>query len=641
VKEKILISLFFLAVFISFLGPIVCPDFPFHLKTGEYIYQHGAIPADDPFSFYGEGIQTDREKFTLSQYWITQIIYYQLYSFFGPAGIILLRAVIFSSFVFLLWFVLRKKGLYSSLVIASLIVIMLQASKLDRPQSFSFLFMLILVLLLERFREKPAAKAPLFFILPLMLLWANMHAGFVFGIAAIMIYALAESFKLLMSKSPFGQPLEKKPALILFSTILLAIVFSYINPCLNGQLLETLNSHTYVKWLYSENREYISPVKEMMVHFGNRIYVLSFFFVFGYVIIVMVLNFFRSKSFDITAFSLIIFSSIAAFTSVRYIPFFVAIAIPFSRKYTFFSDSGQIKKLRGKSIIFYSLLILFTFTIVFGLKNYSKLFGIDTSKYPEGAASFLLANRIDGNMFNEHNKGSYLIWRLYPHYKVFNDTRFISLEAVYDTDAIAYSLEDYKQPINVALINALISLVPGEMGRIDVFSQDSVHSIKNRTPLWKKLLEQYNINLIVHEACADYTLAIYPLTLRLLNDDDWVLIYLDGTMQIFARNREKYSKIIEKFKKPKELIYNEIILETIPYVKKEVTISTPYSSLAFALMMKGRDEDARKMIDAALEIDKNDLVANFCNAYFVLKQKNSKISKNSGHALKETIYVEK
>jgi hypothetical protein len=512
--------------------------------------------------------------------------------------------------------------------------------KLDRPQLFSFFFMLILILLLEKFREKPAAKAPLFFIPPLMLLWANMHAGFVFGIAAITIYALAESFKLLTSKSPFGQPLEKKSALILLSTILLAIVFSYINPCLNGQLLEVLNSHTDANWLYSENREYLSPVKEMGVHYGNRISVVSFFFIFGYVIIVMALNFFRSKSFDITAFSLIAFSSIAAFTSVRYIPFFAAIAIPLSRKYTFFIDLDQTKKLRGKSIISFLLFILFTFAIVFGLNNYSKLLGIDTSKYPERAASFLLANRIDANIFNQNNKGSYLIWRLYPLYKVFNDTRFISLEAVYDTDAIAYTLEDYKQPTNVGLANALTSLVPDKMGRIEIYSQDNVPGMKNHTPLWKKLLKQYNINLIVHEACADYTLEIFPLTLRLLNDDDWVLIYLDGTMQIFVRNSEEYSKIIKDFKKPKELIYDEIILETIPYVKKKVAISAPYSSLAFALMMKGRDKDARKMIDAALEMDKNDLVANFCNAYFALKQKNSKISKNSGYARKARSYVE-
>jgi hypothetical protein len=518
---------------------------------------------------------------------------------------------------------------------------MLQASKLDRPQSFSFLFMLIIILLLEKFREKPATKAPLFFIPPLMLLWANMHAGFVFGIVAITIYALAESFKLLMAKPSFGQPLEKKPAIMLLITILLAIVFSYINPCLNGQLLETLNSHTNAHWLYSQNREYISPVTEMGVDFGNKFFVLSFFIVFGYVIVVMVLSVFRSKSFDITAFSLIIFSSIAALTSIRYIPFFFAIAIPLSQEYTFFSDSDNRKNLMGKSIIFYLLLIFFLCAIVLGLRSYAKSFGFDMSKYSERAASFLLDNRINVNMFNQHNKGSYLIWRLYPHYKVFNDTRFISLEAVRDTDAIAYSLEDYQQPFDVALANALISVIPEEMGKIQVSSQDSVHSAHTHIPLWKKLLEQYNINLIVHEACADYTLAIYPLTLRLLNDDDWVLIYLDGTLQIFIRNREEYSEIIKKFKKPKEHIYNEIILETIPYVTKKVAIPTPYSSLAFALMMKGKDEDAKKMIQAALEIDNNDLVANFCDAYFALKQKNGKISKNSGYIPIETSYDKK
>lgn len=620
-REKILIGLFCLAVFINFLGPIVCPDFPFHLKTGEYIYQHRAIPSDDPFSFYGEGLKTDREKFTLSQYWITQIIYYKLYSLFGSAGIILLRAIIFSSFVFIIWFFLRKKGFYKALFLASIIAIMLQASKLDRPQSFSFLFMLILILLLERFRENPASKMPLFFIPPLMLIWANMHAGFVFGIAAILIYALTESSKILISKSTFGQPLEKKAVLTLLITIFLAIVFSYINPCINGQLLEALNSHTYANWLYSENREYISPIKEMGVHYGNRISILSFFFIFGYVTIVTTLNFFRSKSLDITSSSLIIFSSVAAFTSVRYIPFFVAISIPLSRKYTFFSNIDSIKKLRVNSIMFFLMLIFFTFTIVFGLKNYSKLFGIDISRYPEGAASFLLANKIDANMFNQHNKGSYFIWRLYPYYKVFNDTRFISLEAVYDTDVIAYTLDDYKQATNVGLANALISLVPDDIGRIDILSQDKITDIKNHEPLWKKLLEKYNINLIVHEACSHFTKELYPIVLRLIQDDEWALIYFDGTMLIFIKDIEKYSDIIKQYKLPKTLVYDEIIFEAIPAVSQRSTISTPYSSLAFAFMMKGRESDARKMIDAALELDQNDLVANFCNAYLVLKQK--------------------
>ena len=73
--------------------------------------------------------------------------------------------------------------------------------------------------------------------------------------------------------------------------------------------------------------------------------------------------------------------------------------------------------------------------------------------------------------------------------------------------------------------------------------------------------------------------------------------------------------------KPKELIYDEIILETTLSVRKKLPLSTPYSSLGFALMMKGKYVDARRMLDAALAIDNNNLVANFSQAYLALESR--------------------
>lgn len=622
-KEKILVTFFFMAVFVNFLGPIIDPDFPFHLKTGEYIYQHKEIPKDDPFSFYGEGSITEREQFTLSQYWFAQVIFYKLYSIAGPPGIILLRAIIFSAFVFLLWFILRKRGFYSSLIIATLVTIMLQASKLDRPQYFSFFFCLILILLFEKFREKPESETPLYFIPPLMLLWANMHAGFIFGVVIILIYSLSETIKFFVNKpSLIGQPLHKKAVLLFLLVALLAIFFSYMNPITNNQLVTTIDSHTDANWLYKQNREYMSPIEEMGAYYAAGISTVIFFILFGFVSIVIVLNTMRGKSADLTILVLLIFSSVAAFTAVRYIPFFVAIAIPLSKDCRFFMDTNFSGRLKKSVIISGIFLAFFIFAIGFGLKDWRNMFKFGPSIiYPEGAANFLLNNRVEAHMFNQHNRGSYLIWRLYPYYKVFNDSRFISLEAVIDTDVINYTLEDYDQPNAVGYANALSAMVPEESGRIELSVLGFSNKSAGKKPLWKKLLDRYNIDLIVHEACSDYKKELFPLTLRLLKDDDWVLIYLDGTMQIFVRNREKYSNIIKKFKLPKKFIYDEIILETMPLVSKKVTISTPYSSLAFALMMKGKDENAKKMIDAALELDKNDIVAHFCDAYLALKQK--------------------
>ncbi|MFZ2196495.1 MAG: hypothetical protein WAV13_02090, partial [Thermodesulfovibrionales bacterium] len=517
-KNKILLCLFFSAVFINFLGPITDPDFPFHLKTGEYIWQHREIPKDDPFSFYGEGVITDRERFTLSQYWISQVIFYKLYSVTGPAGIIILRASVFSAFIFLLWFILRKRGLYSSLIIATLTAIMFQASKTDRPQFFSFLFTLVLVLLLERSREKPESQTPLFFIPPLMLLWANMHAGFVFGIAVLIIYTIAETSKLFVNKPFWGRPLNKKAVLLLSVATLISVLLTYVNPAFNEQILTTIESHTspdYVNLIYSTNREYISPAREMSVDYGNRLSTSIFFCLFGYASIVSLLNVARTRSADATVFAVLVFSSIAALSAVRYIPFFIATVLPLSRHYTFFENSESHGKFK-KTYYFYGALVAFyLWAIFFGLRDYSRVLIYDRSDYPEDAAEFLLSNKVDANIFNQFNKGSYLLWRLYPYYRVFNDTRFISLDAVRDTDTIANAVEYSGQPTDVSLSRALSDLVPENLGSLTITSE--IRDLpQNAVPLWRKLLKQYNIDLIVHEACDQFTKKIYPLVLRLI-----------------------------------------------------------------------------------------------------------------------------
>jgi hypothetical protein len=642
-KEKIIIGLFLVALFVTFLGPIGDVDFPFHLKTGEFIYEHKEIPRDDPFSFPKSGVLTDRKIFLLSQYWLAQVIFYKLYTITGPSGIILLRAAIFSSLVFLLWFAIRKRGIYSSLVIAILATFILLANVLDRPQYFSFLFTLILILLLEKFRENPDSAKPLFFMPPLMLLWSNMHGGFIFGLAVIVIYTMSEALKFFANKIkpgvPVGQPLSEKRILLLLLAGLFAILFSYINPNTNGALSITIESHTNSKWLVSAIREYMSPLEEARFPYVVKVSNISFWILFGITCILISLHTLRKKFIDITTIALVFFSSFAALTSVRYIPFFVAMAIPLTRDYRFFKDTAFLRGFTMSPIMPIIFSLFFIFAIGFGLKDYKNMFQFKVqSLYPERAARFLLDNQINAHMFNSNNRGSYLLWRLYPYYRVFQDTRYISLETTVESDIIKHAMNNISQSGVHALASALSDLVPPSLGKIEISVEGHLGNADNTKLLWKELFKKYNIDLIVHEATSDLTGVIFPLTLRLVKDDEWVLIYLDGSVQIFVRNNEKYSEIIEKFKKPKELIYDEIILETARLVKRKTTFSTPYSSLALALTMKGEEKDAKKMIDAALELDKKDLVANFCNAYLALRQKGSK---NQGHLAKEPLYTTK
>jgi hypothetical protein len=306
---------------------------------------------------------------------------------------------------------------------------------------------------------------------------------------------------------------------------------------------------------------------------------------------------------------------------MRYVPFFIATAIPLTGNYRLFKDINYFKHQNKSLVISILFSLYFIFAIGYGLQGYNHMFQLKVqSFYPEKAARFLLDNQINANMFNSNNRGSYLIWRLYPHYKVFQDTRYIRLETTIESEAIKDAMQNPAQTRAQALSSALSALVPPGLGKVKISVEGHPRDIDNAKVFWKELLRKHNIDLIVHEATSDITNAIFPLTIRLLKDEEWVLIYLDGNVQIFIRNVEKYSGIIEKFKKPKELIYDEIIFETVRSVRRKTIYSTSYSSLALALVMKGKDEDAKKMVDAALELEKKDLVALFCDAYLTLKK---------------------
>ena len=51
-------------------------------------------------------------------------------------------------------------------------------------------------------------------------------------------------------------------------------------------------------------------------------------------------------------------------------------------------------------------------------------------RFPEKAVEFIEKNSPDGKIFNHFNWGGYLIWELYPRYKVFIDGRSLNLRAL-------------------------------------------------------------------------------------------------------------------------------------------------------------------------------------------------------------------
>src|SRR6266850_7947048 len=77
---------------------ITCADMWWHLATGRYIVEHLEIPRTDIFSYTAAGSTWHNQE------WLAQVIFYALFSSFGPTGLALFAVLLCSGmFLFAAW----------------------------------------------------------------------------------------------------------------------------------------------------------------------------------------------------------------------------------------------------------------------------------------------------------------------------------------------------------------------------------------------------------------------------------------------------------------------------------------------------------------------------------------------------------
>jgi hypothetical protein len=141
------------AVFL--LNAINDPDFFWHLKTGEWIWQHRGLPASDPFNFLNPADLGEKQRFTLVAYWLTQVGYHLIHSLLGMLGIAALKYLVFCLIVAAMVKLRRGDPVIHAALILSVIPMLGVLYTYDRPQAFTFLFFPMLLLILERERTSP------------------------------------------------------------------------------------------------------------------------------------------------------------------------------------------------------------------------------------------------------------------------------------------------------------------------------------------------------------------------------------------------------------------------------------------------------------------------------------------------------
>ena len=150
-------------------------DVSWHIATGQWILAHGQVPRVDPFSFTMNGHPW------VAYEWLAEVIYAAGFNFAGYAGvsaIVILAMMILHGIVFA--HLRPKVGPVAFLLAFMAMDVALVPFLLARPHVLVWPILAGWTALLLRARDE--ARPPPWAAALLMLLWANLHGSFVFGL---------------------------------------------------------------------------------------------------------------------------------------------------------------------------------------------------------------------------------------------------------------------------------------------------------------------------------------------------------------------------------------------------------------------------------------------------------------------------
>jgi len=159
-------------------------SFFWHLRTGEYILDHG-IPHHDVFSYTAPGAKW------VAQSWLAEVTYAALYRGFGGIGIRLFVGAVGAGIGILTYRLalrlVRDRIVACGLTVAALAGIYTVWS--ERPLLIGVLFLLVLIWVGE-VPDSVVGRHPLIVVPPLMWLWANTHGTYQLGFAYLGLHLL-------------------------------------------------------------------------------------------------------------------------------------------------------------------------------------------------------------------------------------------------------------------------------------------------------------------------------------------------------------------------------------------------------------------------------------------------------------------
>ena len=383
------------AAILSF-RPIYEPDLWWHLAHGREDAA-GRIVRANLFSFtYPEY----RQQFTP---WLFDTVIYLAWSAAHGLGIQLVQAGVLALTLALLYIACRARApAWSGATLLLLGFFILEPRAIPRPHLVSFAGMAACALMLERASARRSA-APLFWVIPGIALWSNLHVECVFGVLLIGLFAVGEVMR--------PSALTRAEALRAVLIAAACAVSTAANPYGWG----------LVAYLY----ENLSVPQMMTIAELRPPYLPEYRAFFAYLLVGGLLLAWQWRALRLwEALAAGTFATLGTL-HLRLTPLVLLATAPML--------AARLPSLTSRGIDHRAILITAGCLALASSRIPVRLLVTELELgtpavaprqfFSAGAIAFMERAQLEGNVFNSHNLGGYVAWELYPSVRVFQDSR--------------------------------------------------------------------------------------------------------------------------------------------------------------------------------------------------------------------------
>jgi hypothetical protein len=405
-----------LVLFLLTTREVTDPDFWWHLRAGQYIFETRTIPHADIFSFTFNG----REWITHE--WLSEVLIYAIFKWLGWGGLVTGFALIVTAAFGFSYYSCEKTGAQPFISGGAVLLGALATAPVwgVRPQMFSLLLTSVFLVLLTGCMRGEAGRS-LWSLPPLMLWWVNLHGGYVLGLVLITITLFGITLDGLIEKKKPGEIWKRISPL--FLVLMACVIVVPFNP--NGLRLFTYPFETLASSAMQEHiEEWFSPNFHQSRFLPLAVLM---FATFGSLAL-------STKRLRVSELLMLCATGYAVLRSGRHLPIFAFAAVPLLAEHAtlwiksqdwssgFFAPEKIVSG--GQARLRLAVLVLALGLSLMNVRQVLARQGDTEQKYfPAQAVEFIRAQNLPGPIFNSYNWGGYLIWKLYPERRIYIDGR--------------------------------------------------------------------------------------------------------------------------------------------------------------------------------------------------------------------------